>query len=171
MRRLQELPEAGSSGNAERQPAGLPDSQLPRSGLRGRRGCGLLSAGETKGSQPKAPRGRTGAREVPLGSKAGLSSPRSSSRSKRTGQCFKPWESSNARRMPSVFWTNRTVCGCFSVSYRSRRKESLLKSPLRSRRRQSFTQVSSKKKAELPGASREPFPGLLESQLQLHPGI
>lgn len=56
-------------------------------------------------------------------------------------------------------------------SHRSRRKESLLKSPLRARRRQSFTQVSSKRKADLPGASREPFPGLLESQLHLHPGI
>lgn len=37
--RLQELPEAGSSGKAERQPAGLPDSQLPRRGLRGPAGA------------------------------------------------------------------------------------------------------------------------------------
>lgn len=129
MGRLQELLEASSSGNAERQPAGLPDSQLPRRGLRGRRGCGLLSAGETKGSQPEARRGLTGAREAPLGSKAGLSSPRSSSRSKRTSQCFNLGNHQprgGCRAFPDSL-------GCSSVPDLSRRREGLLKSPLGAR--------------------------------------
>lgn len=171
--RLQELLEAGGSGRAERQPAGLPGSQLPPRGLRGRRGCGAPSAGETKGSRPEARRGRTGAREAPPGSDAGPSSPRSSSRSKRTSQCPNPGHHQPRGGCRAFSGATGLSVDAFSVPHRSRRKESVLISPLGARRPEG-DRTSPRSPAKERLTSQEPpqpCPGLLDSQRRLPPGI